>query len=120
MLTVLAASNAAQRTDLDWQAQNEVHLLTQLPAEFQAGFLHTISVCLQALNKARRLVRFHLEVVAQELQDFVALVVPAVDSLRSQIARNAMGLLQASLKARQALCWRHARLTCSVCVVMQQ
>jgi hypothetical protein len=42
--------------------------------------------------------RFHSEVVARDLQGFVALVAPAVDSLRSQIARNALSLLQASLE----------------------
>ncbi|KAK9906329.1 hypothetical protein WJX75_000099 [Coccomyxa subellipsoidea] len=74
VLKTLAHANAAQRTQLDWQAQNA------------------------ALSDARRLIRHHPEVVAERVLLLVSAVAPAVDALRSQTALNAMVLLQETVQ----------------------
>ncbi|BDA46048.1 probable TOG array regulator of axonemal microtubules protein 1 [Coccomyxa sp. Obi] len=70
VLKALAQANAAQRAELDWQAQNT------------------------ALLNARRLLRHHPEVAAGQAMALISAVTPAVDALRSQTALNAMVLLQ--------------------------
>ncbi|CAL8462185.1 g1716 [Coccomyxa elongata] len=75
VLKSLAQANAAQRTELDWQAQNN------------------------ALLKARRLVRHHPEVVVGQAMALILAVAPAVDALRSQTALNALVLLQEMVQA---------------------
>ena len=104
MLAALAASNAAQHTELDWQAHNEVgprgrefSSCDPYPV-FTAIVKWLPCLCLQALSQARRLVAHHASVVTERLQGFVALVAPAVDALCSQVARNAMRVLQACPK----------------------
>ena len=64
----LAKANASKRKELDWLAQYE------------------------AINKARRLVKNHPQVVLAQLSALIVLVAPAVAELRSYTARNAIQL----------------------------
>ncbi|KAK9797407.1 hypothetical protein WJX73_006943 [Symbiochloris irregularis] len=69
VLNSLAAANVAKRLELDWQAQNE------------------------AIQDARRLVQHHPEVVEPNLHPLMGVLLPAVDALRSQTAKDALSLL---------------------------
>lgn len=67
------AANAADRKELDWQAQND------------------------ALNDCRRLVKHHPAAVCPALAELVAATLPAIDALRSFTAKIALVLYQASV-----------------------
>ena len=105
VLRTLSESNAAQRTELDWQAQNEVPVCWIMPQCCTSLICCTTGICtavlvrmclpiIQALMDARQLVRLHPHVVAQQSFALVGAVMPAVEALRSQTARNALILLQ--------------------------
>ena len=108
VLQTLSESNAAQRTELNWQAQNEVHcsglhLLVARPWvcayqwEGKTVRIESVAASEQALMDARQLVSQHPDVVAQQGYALVAAVMPAVEALRSQTARNALILLQVAV-----------------------
>lgn len=67
------AANAADRKELDWQAQND------------------------ALNDCRRLIKHHPAAVCPALAELVAATLPAIDALRSFTAKIALVLYQASV-----------------------
>ena len=67
--------------------------------------------CLQAIQDARRLVQHHAGVVEAQLHALVQAVLPAVDALRSQTAKDALALLQVNLPPHVwVLCLLHMPL----------
>lgn len=73
------AANAADRKELDWQAQND------------------------ALNDCRRLVKHHPAAVCPSLAELVAATLPAIDALRSFTAKIALVLYQVSVLTQPGL-----------------